>query len=125
MGPVRSLPQVKDKIHKYDLFLKNNKTELENRDLAASINSGNVGQSQGHQGRVLDKVRPGGFNNGQGQPNPSFSDQSSIAKREETLSNGEVLLSVRGEQKMNASKTNQLSARTNQTATNAAGAQQQ
>ena len=42
MGPVRSLPQVKDKIHKYDLFLKNNKTELENRDLAASINSGNI-----------------------------------------------------------------------------------
>jgi hypothetical protein len=29
---------VKDKINKYDLFLQNNKAELENRDLAASIN---------------------------------------------------------------------------------------
>lgn len=37
-GPVRVLPQVKEKIHKYDLFLQNNKAELENRDLAASIN---------------------------------------------------------------------------------------
>ena len=37
-GPVRVLTQVKEKISKYDLFLQNNKTELENRDLAASIN---------------------------------------------------------------------------------------
>lgn len=37
-GPVRVLTQVKEKISKYDMFLQNNKTELENRDLAASIN---------------------------------------------------------------------------------------
>jgi predicted translin family RNA/ssDNA-binding protein len=37
-GPVRVLNQVKEKISKYDMFLQNNKTELENRDLAASIN---------------------------------------------------------------------------------------
>lgn len=37
-GPVRHLTQVKEKINKYDLFLQNNKHELENRDLAASIN---------------------------------------------------------------------------------------
>ena len=37
-GPVRILNQVKEKISKYDMFLQNNKTELENRDLAASIN---------------------------------------------------------------------------------------
>ena len=37
-GPVRSLPQVKDKILKYDSFLLKNKQELDSRDMVASVN---------------------------------------------------------------------------------------
>jgi len=37
-GPVRSLPQVKDKILKYDTFLQKNKTELDGKELSNSLN---------------------------------------------------------------------------------------
>jgi hypothetical protein len=88
-GPVRVLTQVKEKISKYDLFLQNNKTELENRDLAASINQEQRGPIQ-PRGQV---IRPGAqMQQRQEMERPYeeqervfHTDQSSIQRKEETI----------------------------------------
>ena len=82
-GPVRSLPQVKDKIMKYDAFLMKNKQELDSRDMVQSVNQVTAHPPHQQYSHPQQMIR-----NNIAQPQPSFDDQSSIKRQTETLSNG-------------------------------------